>query len=79
MLINVDKYRARLNPLEGKKRNVQLHLPSHEAHNDTDICQKARLRGGETGSRDGVSNRHQSRGVVLMPAWFCAELRDEAS
>lgn len=70
MLINVDKYRARSKPIgEGKKkRNVQLHLPSHEAHNDTDICQKARLRAGETGSRDGVSNRHQSRGVVLMPA-----------
>lgn len=79
MLINLDKYRARLNPSEEKKRNVQLHLPSHEAHNDTDICQKARLRAGETGSRDGVSNRHQSRGVVLMPAWFCAGLRDEAS
>lgn len=71
MLINVDKYRARLNPLKRgkkKKRTVQLHLPSHEAHNDTDICQKARLRAGETGSRNGVSNRHQSRGVVLMPA-----------
>lgn len=32
----------------------------------TDICQKARY-GRLTGSRDGVSSRHQSRGVVLMP------------
>lgn len=25
-----------------KKRNVRLHLPSRQAHNDTDICQEAR-------------------------------------
>lgn len=58
MLINVDKYRAAvpstLSPplppshlLGREKRDVQLHLPSHEVHNDADICQKARNGAGE--------------------------------
>lgn len=68
MLINENKYRGARAAVSSKpsarpagKKNVQLHLPSHEVHNDTDICQKARYAPGETGSRDGVSNRHQSR------------------
>lgn len=43
-LINRDKYRAATasETSSSGKKNVRLHLPSHEVHNDTNICQKAR-------------------------------------
>ncbi|KAL0110306.1 hypothetical protein PUN28_013750 [Cardiocondyla obscurior] len=52
-----------------KKKNVRLNLPSREVHNDIPTFVKGHvMRRRKPGSRDGVSNRHQPRSVVLMPA-----------
>jgi len=59
---------------EGGKEDVQLHLPAREVRIRYRHLSKGTLRAGETGSRDGVSNRHQSRrrcfnaGVILRQA-----------
>lgn len=83
MLINVDKYRAAvpstLSPSSlllaswsGKKGTSNFIYLLTKFITMPTFVKKHVTRRRKRGSRDDVSNRHQSRGVVLMPAWFCA-------
>lgn len=71
MLINANKYRGAAvssKPFAERKKNVQLHLPSHEVYNDTDICQKARYAPVKLAAATVLATAISRGGVVLMPA-----------